>query len=57
MTITKRAGHPREAFKGGVKQVAGMLTRDRHTSAVSQPDGAKRNAMRAWAMIKAPFAR
>jgi uncharacterized protein YjbJ (UPF0337 family) len=57
MTITKRAAHPSEAFKGGVKQVAGMLTRDRHTSAASHRDGAKRNAMRAWATIKAPFVR
>jgi hypothetical protein len=57
MTIAKRAGHPGEAFKGGVKQVAGMLTPDRHTSPVSHRDGAKRNAMRAWATIKAPFVR
>lgn len=57
MTITKRAGHPREAIQGGVRQVAGMLTRDRHTSAVSHRDGAKRNALRAWATIKAPFVR
>ena len=57
LTITKRAGHPREAFKGGVKQVTGMLTRDRHTSAASHRDGAKRNAIRAWATIKAPSVR